>query len=46
MITPGSSPIHILRRKKRVLDDYSFPMCTSSVEKNRDHLFFSCTFSA
>lgn len=30
---------------RRVLDDYSCPLCTASVEETSQHLFFTCSFS-
>jgi hypothetical protein len=36
---------NILRRKNRVLDDYSCPMCSMMVEETMEHPFFSFPFS-
>lgn len=36
---------NILRRKGRILDDYSCPLCASQTEERADHLFFTCYFS-
>jgi hypothetical protein len=37
---------NILRRKNKVLDVYSYPMCSMTVEETMEHLFFSCPFSS
>lgn len=36
---------NILRRKRRILDDYSCPLCASNSEETMVHLFFTCRFS-
>lgn len=36
---------NILRRKRRVLDDYSCALCSSNSEETLVHLFFTCSFS-
>lgn len=36
---------NILRRKNRILDNYSCPVCSSNAEETMMHLFFTCSFS-
>lgn len=36
---------NILRRKRRVLDDYSFALCNNTVEETSLHLFFTCSLA-
>lgn len=36
---------NILRRKNRILEDYSCVLCNGSCEETLEHLFFTCPFS-
>jgi hypothetical protein len=36
---------NLLRRKRRILDDYSCVLCQTATEETLQHLFFLCPFS-
>lgn len=36
---------NILRRKRKILDDYNCPLCAANTEETFFHLFFQCSFS-